>query len=110
MLIIVVVVGIVLPHRFALYDTPGNLQLQPATVTMSVASAPVADGSVPITLTTDHVAVFVTLTTLADGRFSDNAFMMMPSKSVVVDFVPFGSLDMAKLTSSLRVEHLATYL
>ena len=46
-----------------------NVQFKTAT------EANVADGSVDITLTTDKVAVYVTLTTLADGRFSDNAFL-----------------------------------
>ena len=50
------------------------------------------------------------LTTLANGRFSDNAFLMTPAKPLTIQFVPFGDLDLAKLKASLRVEHVAAYL
>ena len=59
------------------------------------------------------VALYVTLTTLAEGRFGDNAFLLTPHMGeVTVPFVPVGAAgaDVALLTSSLRVEHLAMYL
>ena len=90
--------------------TWGNMVLSKAKVAFKVASAASADGSVAITLTTDKVAVYVTLTTLANGRFSDNAFLLLPSKPMQVDFVPFGALDMATLTKSLRVEDVSAYM
>ena len=52
---------------------------------------------------------FVTFTTLAQGRFSDNAFCMTRG-SLTVDFVPFAGFDIAELKSSLRVEHAAMYM
>lgn len=55
---------------------PAKMALSKANVQFKTATeVNVADGSVDITLTTDKVAVYVTLTTLADGRFSDNAFL-----------------------------------
>ena len=67
------------------------------------------DGTVPITLTSDAVALYVTLTTLAQGRFSTNAMTLRPG-STTVSFLPFGALDRALLTSSLRVEHVKSYI
>ena len=91
---------------------PADMAIENATVAFSVASAPNADGSVDVAVHSDHVAVFVTLTTRAHGRFSDNAFLLLPSAPLTLQFVPFGeaALDMATLKSSLRVEHLASYV
>lgn len=86
---------------------PQELQLKKASVGFKVAQAPNADGSVDITVTTDAVALYITFTTLAHGRFSDNAFALAPSCSpATIQFVPFGALDAGLLASSLRVEHL----
>jgi len=82
------------------------------SITLSVAAKPNPDQSVDITLTkpsSSGVGLFVTLTTLANGRFSDNAFVMTTS-SMTVQFIPFGVLDLGQLTSSVRVEHLGEYL
>ena len=88
---------------------PASMAVHNATVQLVVASATNADGSMDIGVSADHVAVFVTLTTRADGRFSDNAFLLLPSTGATVQFVPFGPLDLDLLKSSLRVEHLASY-
>jgi hypothetical protein len=42
---------------------------------MQVASDKNADGSVDVTVTTDKLALYVTLTTLAQGYFSENAYV-----------------------------------
>jgi hypothetical protein len=66
---------------------------------------------VPISLHTTATALFVTLTTRAAGRFSDNAFLLTPSpNATIVTFLPWGELDEATLRASLRVEHLQQYL
>ena len=88
---------------------PAKMDLAKADVKFTVADTETTDGSVEITVTTDKVAVYVTLTTLADGRFSDNAFLLLPDKPEKIQFLPFGAVDMAKLHSSLRVEHVASY-
>ena len=62
-----------------------------------------------ITVTADHVAMYVTLTTLAHGRFSDNAFLLDDGKATV-QFIPFGDLDLATLKASLRIEDASTYM
>lgn len=88
---------------------PAKMDLPKADVKFTVATAVATDGSVDITVTTDKVALYVTLTTLADGRFSDNAFLLLPDKPAKIQFLPFGEVDMSKLHSSLRMEHVASY-
>eukprot|EP01003_Olkasia_polycarbonata_P005258 NODE_47_length_1953_cov_116.009454_g28_i0.p1 GENE.NODE_47_length_1953_cov_116.009454_g28_i0~~NODE_47_length_1953_cov_116.009454_g28_i0.p1 ORF type:complete len:546 (+),score=77.92 NODE_47_length_1953_cov_116.009454_g28_i0:190-1638(+) len=89
-------------HLLAL---PKDLKLSKATVTFKVGT-PSADGSVPITVSSDAVALYVTFTTQASGHFSDNAFFTLPNSPKSISFVPFGPLDLTQLTSSLRVEHM----
>ena len=91
--------------------TPEKMLLKQANVKASVASDTAnADGSVDIDVTADAVAMYVTLTTLAQGRFSDNAFVIDGSGKVTVQFIPFGDLDLATLKSSLRVEDVSAYM
>ena len=58
---------------------PFQMVLPHATVTVKVANAMDADGRVPLTLTTNATALYVTLTTVVSGRFSDNAFLLLAS-------------------------------
>ena len=69
----------------------------------------VADGETEeaeITLATSATAMFVTLTTKEQGRFSDNAFLLEAGAVRKVSFVAWDVLDIAALKASLRVEHL----
>lgn len=64
------------------------------------------DGTIDIVVkATGGVALYVVLTTLAQGRFSDNAFMVAHGTQAV-QFIPHGPNELALLRSSLRVEHL----
>ena len=86
------------------------MTLPHANVTFTVADAPSArDGTVPITVTSDAFALYVTLTTLAQGHFSDNAFVMQPGTQQL-SFVPVAGFQLAELASVLRVEHAAAYM
>jgi len=91
------------------YTTPQFMKLPQASVSLSVSQSPNPDSSVTITLTSPAVTVYTVLTTQAAGRFSDNAFLLVPP-SATVTFIPFGALDLALLTSTLRVEHAAMYM
>jgi hypothetical protein len=93
--------------NFELLNVPSQYNLPQAQVTFAIGS-PAADGSVPITLTASATALFVTLTTLAQGRFSDNALLLSPG-ATTVSFIPWAGFDAALLASSLRVEHVASY-
>ena len=53
--------------------------------------------------------MYATFTTLAHGRFSDNAILLLPG-ATTIQFIPFGALQIDALRTSLRVEHVATYL
>jgi hypothetical protein len=61
---------------------PMNLTLPMAEVTATVIDSINDDGTVDIEVKTDKVAMYVVLTTLAQGRFSDNAFLMLPGSMV----------------------------
>ena len=90
-----------------LYAAPKDLRLPKANVQFALSDA---DKSAPsISVTTDAVALFVTFTTLAQGRFSDNAFLLMPGAPRTLSFLPFEGFDFDELESSLRVEHVASY-
>lgn len=90
---------------------PKNMALPNATVTFTVGvqeEGVDSAAAVPIVLHADQFALYVTLTTLAQGRFDDNAFVMMPGPRIVL-FHPFEGFAAAELVSSLRVEHAAAY-
>jgi hypothetical protein len=97
---------------------PVNLTLPPAAVTATVATAANPDGSTNITLQTNATALYVTLTTLAQGRFSDSFFAMRSGATRALRFLPFATAraaaevegDSGMLAESLRVEHLQMYL
>ena len=61
---------------------PMNLSVAMAKVTATVSDTINADGTVDIAVKTDKVALYVVLTTAAHGRFSDNAFLLMPGSQV----------------------------
>jgi len=68
-----------------------------------------ASNVVPINITSGvPLALFVTLTTLANGRFSDNAFTLYGSTKTVY-FIPFGELQLDVLRNTIRVEDMAMY-
>eukprot|EP00117_Sycon_ciliatum_P046191 scpid34575/ scgid33108/ Beta-mannosidase; Lysosomal beta A mannosidase; Mannanase len=88
---------------------PYKMKLLKANVKVSVGSKN-PGGSVDIHLTTDHVAMYVTVTTLAAGRFSDNALLLLPAGKTV-QFLPFSdTVDMSLLQSSIRVEDVSLYM
>lgn len=89
------------PHRFAIAN---------ASVQFSIKEAANEDGSIDIVMTSGKVAVYVTFTTLTQGRFSDNVFLMKPGTKAI-QFLPIaGYFVRSELASSLRVEHLASYI
>jgi hypothetical protein len=82
-----------------------------ATVTSGVHPGPGPgwSESATVTVTSDKTAILVVLTTLAQGRFTDNAFHVPAGKQVNVEFIFFGDSDLGALTSTLRVEAANTY-
>jgi len=90
-------------ENFVPLTSPLHMNLLMPSISFSV------DSQGTITLKSDKFAVFVTLTTRAHGRFSDNAFLMFPGTKQV-QFKWFGNPDVATLSSSLRVEHAQMYI
>ena len=92
--------------------TPGSLKVSKAKIDFTIAPKANADGSIDITVTSDEVAIFVTLTTQAQGRFSDNTFLL-PKTQKTIQYIPFltetASQAMALLKSTLRVEDHSAY-
>ena len=94
---------------------PANLQVVPrVALSARAAAAPNADGSVNVTVAADAVALFVTLTAMAPGRFSDNAFLLLPTAPRNVTWIPFVAGDAAAnyalLVATLRVEDMSAYV
>lgn len=104
--------GVQLASSFELLGLPGALKLADPALTYAVAPAPNGDGSLNISLSAAAApAAFVSLTSTAQGRFSDNAFWLPAAgSSRVITFIPFGALDIAGFAATLRVEHLQQYL
>merc|ERR1712190_502156 len=101
--------GNVMNSNFIPMTEPKNMVLPKADVTFSLASNANPDGSINITTATDKLAVYVTLTTLAQGRFSDNAFVQTPG-SRTIRFLPIEAgahFDIDELAATMRVEHVA---
>ena len=101
------------PRSRLLYTTAcvtRYLTLPRVVVSTTVASKANADGSVDVTVVTKGgPALYVVLTSLAQGRFSDNAFLLRGSTTI--KFLPFGGpADISTLSTSLRVEHLQEML
>ena len=92
---------------------PANLAVRRAALAAALAPQPNADGSVDVAVTTDAAALFVTLTAAAAGRFSDNAFLLLPGAPRTVQWRPFApgdaAADYALLKATLRVEDHSAY-
>lgn len=98
----------VLSTNVNLFVPPKDLVSLPrASITATVGEGQ-TDGKVPITLYSSHVALYVTLTTLAAGRFSDNAFLLHGG-SKTIDFIPWEDFDIGVLRHTLRAESLSDY-
>jgi hypothetical protein len=103
--------GAVADENWGLLATPAALAALPRTnVTAAVAGPPRADGSVPVTVSTDAPALLVTLTSLAQGRFEPNLLTLASAGDTVVSFLPFEGFEAQQLDGSLRIEHAALYL
>ena len=95
---------------------PVHMLVPKANVSAVVASQPNLDGTVNITISSNTVALFVTLTSSAPGRFSDNAFLYRPlsSPNRIITWTPFemgnATEDIDLLQKTLRVDDMSAYL
>lgn len=82
-------------------------------VSITTAVSQSSDGKAIVTLESDFVALYVTLTSAAQGRFSENALHLRPHSKTIVEFLPptMGPpVNIQKLKTTLRVEHLGSYI
>ena len=93
-----------------LLTIPGNMKLPRAAVTAVVLDPAPDATSATVQVTTDAPALYVTLTTLAQGRFSKNAVLLRSNSTLDISFVAFGELDVDLLRSTLVVEYVNKYL
>eukprot|EP01043_Picozoa_sp_COSAG02_P067660 COSAG02_NODE_10953_length_1825_cov_1.475666_2_plen_395_part_00 len=100
-----------------LFVPPKLMQLPLHTVSVEVGAQSVPTNEVELTVcaTGPGTSLYVVLTTLAEGRFSENAFLLeggsMNQKRVsFLSWKPLGDEIVSLLKSSLRVEHLAEYV
>ena len=88
--------------------------LRRAEISLAVGDVDPATGSVSINVDCSVTALWVVLSTLAQGRFSDGAFLLHANQTKTIDFLPWGELRgaaaVAELKQSLRVESLSSYL
>ena len=88
--------------------------LKRAEIAFEIGDSNPLTGVVPITVRSSVTALWVVLSTLVEGRFSDGAFMLHANQSRSIDFLPWGDLSgevvVAELKKSLRVESLSSYL
>ena len=89
---------------------PKAMRLHAAVVAATLTPVPNTDGTFDVTLSATATALYITLTTLAHGRFSDNFFAMGAGSKRTIQFVPFSTFNLSMLAPSLRVEHLQMYL
>lgn len=102
--------GNIVSTNVNLFLPPVNLTVAAANVKVTVADAANGDGTVGVTVESAANVLWLTLTTQAQGRFSDNAFLLRAG-SKTLQFIPFGSapVDIATLKNTIREEDFSTY-
>merc|ERR1712083_837737 len=80
--------------------SPSKLQVQNVSVTMMVEG-------LNVKLASSKPAVYVVLTSAAQGRFSDNCFLLHGERTI--EFVPFAPGQEKILRETVRIEHLYNY-
>lgn len=90
---------------------------QAVTVIASITATNKTDGSAVIDVRSSRgVALFVTLSTTASGRFSENSVFVLPTEPRTIRFLPFAptvqdaAVGIQELQRTLRVEHLGQHL
>lgn len=95
-------------HNVIPLVAPREMRLPNTTVHATVDSDASQGCTISVTVSSDHPALWVVLTTQAHGRFSDNAFLLVNNKTV--EFLEFLPDQGDSLTKTLRVEHVAMYI
>jgi hypothetical protein len=81
-------------------------------VNITVQVRKLENGAASLQLSTDRLALYMFISTEAEGRFSENAFHLRPHELKTIMFDPLTSNDVVDtelLEKTLRIEHLGTY-
>ena len=103
-------------HNIQPFVPPLRMQLPRANVTVDVGLPFGDQNEVQLSVHSEGgaIALYVVLTTAAEGRFSENAFLLEGGKGTknmsFVSWRPLTEAVVELLKSSIRVEHLAEYL
>ena len=112
-------------QNFAIFSTPKQMNLLNKDINLEHKF--IDDFKISVNNIGTGIAMWVTLTTTAQGYFDINSFMLPPNKSKIVEFFPNdvdGSLHVIRngrrnysrgssfteLRRSLRIEHLSLYI
>ena len=91
--------GVLLADNLLPLTAPANLHLANVTVTAEITGT---DSNPTIRIhCVGGVAMYVWLSTLADGRFEDNGFLMLSNTVQEIFFIPFQHFDAQVLQASL---------
>jgi hypothetical protein len=104
-----VVAGAQVDENFQLLAAPAQLALPRASVNVTVGAARPGDGAVRVDVSADAFALYVWLSTLAQGRFDANFFAMRAGQRSVY-FLPFAGFNATEFAATLRAEHVGLYL
>ena len=99
--------SVTLCDNWILLTEPKYLELQPA-YTQAVVGQANPDGSIDVHVTTKNIALFVTLTSPAQGYFSPNAMTVRPP-GMTVQFIPMEGRPITPAELSFRVEDMSMY-
>ena len=108
----------IVAQNFLFQAPPSSLLLARGVSVTAAVGTPNADGSVPVTVTVvGGAAVHVLLSTLAQGRFTENAWPLLPvgsHETTFVSIVPAGyggpSINVTLLNESIRIDHVDMYV
>lgn len=104
--------GAVLSEHMVQLVKPLALRVPVTKLSFKISDAANSDGTIDIMVSSDKVALWVTLTSLAQGRFSENAFFL-PATTRTIQFIPFSpstaAYDHKTLQASLRIEDFSMY-
>jgi len=96
-----------------LWNSPRNIHALSHVAHISIRIRRGDDGTVALEVSSDALALYVWLSTIAVGQFSDNAFHLRPGQRKIVRFekVPGheASFDIDQFDRTLRVEHLGSH-
>ena len=98
--------GGVLSHHINTLALPQNMTGIPIPKNLTATAAREGD-NLYVDVVSDTAALYVTLTTLAHGRFEDQSFLLVAGEKKRVQFYPFRDDQFDLLQSSIRVENLA---